>query len=83
MNGNLKEKGAYYYYWQMPEHYKRDGQSSEGLKRMRKSIVIGRIHKVNSVTHPELYQLRLLLNHVKDAISFGKLLTINSIGYAA
>ena len=66
----------------MPEHYKWDGQSSEWVKRMRKSSVIGRIHNVNFVTHPELYHLRLLLYHVKDAISFENLLTVNSIRYA-
>ena len=55
LNGNLEKKGAYYYYWQMTEHYKGNGQSSEWIKRMQKSSVVGRIHNANFVTYPELY----------------------------
>ncbi|XP_054289208.1 uncharacterized protein LOC129004674 [Macrosteles quadrilineatus] len=63
-NGN---EVIYYFYWQMPEKYKWLGKTSEWVVRQRSSKTIGRIHTVNLVAQPELYHLRMLLFHTKDA----------------
>ena len=44
--------------------------------------MIGRIHNVNFISQPDLYHLRVLLYHVKDATSFEDLLTVNEVRYA-
>ena len=72
----------YYYYWQMPEHFKWVGKTSTWELRIRRLRVIGRIHNVSYVAQPECFHLRVLLYHVKDATSFYDLLTVNDIRYA-
>lgn len=71
----------YNFYWQMPENFKWIGKSSKWEPRVRHLRVIGRIHNVNFVAQPELYHLRLLLFHVKDATSFEDLRTVTDIQY--
>ncbi|CAH0716011.1 unnamed protein product, partial [Brenthis ino] len=71
----------YHFYWQMPDNFTWIGRSSEWGSRVRHLRVIGRIHNVNFVAQPELYHLRLLLFHVKDATSFEDLRTVTDIQY--
>lgn len=74
---------VFYYYWQMPEHFKSVARSSEWVQKVCQIQVIGRIHNVNYIAQPKLYHLRLLLYHVKYAKSFENLKTINSIQYSS
>ncbi|XP_054274451.1 uncharacterized protein LOC128994153 [Macrosteles quadrilineatus] len=78
-NGN---EVIYYFYWQMPEKYKWLGKTSEWVVRQRSSKTIGRIHTVNLVAQPELYHLRMLLFHTKDAKSFEDLKFVNGTAYS-
>ncbi|XP_055860289.1 uncharacterized protein LOC129921730 [Biomphalaria glabrata] len=78
----LDEEITYHFYWQMPEHFKWIGRTSEWVERLRQINVIGRIHSVNFVAQPELYHLRMLLYHVNDATSFDELLKFNGIRHA-
>ncbi|GBP65114.1 hypothetical protein EVAR_5260_1 [Eumeta japonica] len=71
----------YHYYWQMPEHFRWVGRSSKWERRIRHRRVIGRIHNVNYAAQPELYHLRLLLYHIKDATNFEDLRTVNDTQY--
>lgn len=74
---------AYYYYWQMPEYYRWiAGKTSAWVPRKQSIRIIGRIHNVNFVSQPELYHLRLLLYHVKDATSFQVLYIMDGVRYA-
>ena len=56
--------------------------SSEWVKRARRTPFIGRIHNISFASQPELYHLRLLLYHVKNATSFEDLLMVNAESYA-
>lgn len=71
----------YHYYWQMPEHFRWIERTSKWERRLRQLRVIGRVHNIDYVAQPELYHLRLLLYHVKDATSFEDLRTVNYMQY--
>lgn len=66
----------------MPEYFRWIGQTSNWVPRVQQRKVIGRIHNVNFIAQPELYLLRLLLFHVKNATSFDSLRVVDGVQHA-
>ncbi|XP_058791046.1 uncharacterized protein LOC131664174 [Phymastichus coffea] len=85
LNAN-NETARQYYYTEIPKYYtykkiKVNSQlTSSWVTRKRRFNCIGRMFSI-SPTQLELFHLRLLLLHVKGAISFGDLKTVNNVLY--
>ena len=76
------KKKEFLYYWEMPEHYEWNGNTSTWEQRIHRLRVIGRIHNVNFAAFPECFYLRVLLYHVKNATSFEDLKTVDNVVYS-
>lgn len=66
-----------YYYWEIPQHYVFNN-SFWTKRRKGGNKVLGRLFTV-SFREPEQYYLRLLLLHVKGAVSFEDLRTVGGV----
>ncbi|KAL7543672.1 hypothetical protein ACHAWF_007440 [Thalassiosira exigua] len=75
-----EEYAHQFLYRQVPEQYRWDQEKKARVrrKRVRDDIpeMIGRTHQIHP-TRPELFSLRLLLDHVKGAMSFDDILKID------
>ncbi|XP_058790186.1 uncharacterized protein LOC131663673 [Phymastichus coffea] len=70
-----------YYYSEIPQHFthikKKNGNISKWSTRKKHFNVIGRMYSI-SPTQLELFHLRMLLLHVKGAVSFESLRTVEN-----
>ncbi|XP_058789684.1 uncharacterized protein LOC131663341 [Phymastichus coffea] len=70
-----------YYYSEIPQHFthikKKNGNISKWSTRKKHFNVIGRMYSI-SPTQLELFHLRMLLLHVKGAVSFESLRTVDN-----